>query len=78
MHADLYLKTITITINCSYPPKIKEISPSLSEDISSQSSNWNNGKMKIACNSVYIQTETLTFTFAQQTVIVYFYICACS
>jgi len=32
--------------------------------------------MKIACNSVYIQTETLNFTFAQQAVIVYFYICS--
>jgi len=30
--------------------------------------------MKIACNSAYIQTETLNFTFAQQTIIVYFYL----
>ena len=28
--------------------------------------------MTIACNSAYIQTETLNFTFAQQAVIVYF------
>jgi len=27
--------------------------------------------MKIACNSVYIQTETLNFTFARQAIIVY-------
>jgi len=28
--------------------------------------------MIIAYNSAYVQTETLNFTFAQQTVIVYF------
>jgi len=31
--------------------------------------------MKIACNSAYIQTETLNFIFIRQAVIVYFYIC---
>jgi len=30
--------------------------------------------MKIAYNCAYIQTETLTFTFTQQTLIVYFYL----
>jgi len=28
--------------------------------------------MTIACNSAYVQTETLNFTFAWKTVIVYF------
>jgi len=28
--------------------------------------------MAIACNSAYVQTETLNFTFAGQAVIVYF------
>jgi len=32
--------------------------------------------MKIACNSAYVQTETLNLTFAQQAVIVYFYLCS--
>jgi len=32
--------------------------------------------MKIACNSAYVQTETLNLTFARQAVIVYFYICS--
>jgi len=31
--------------------------------------------MKIACNSPYVQTERLNFTFGRQAVIVYFYIC---
>jgi len=33
-------------------------------------------KMKIACNSAYVKTETLNFTFAWQAVIVYFNICS--
>jgi len=32
--------------------------------------------MKIAYNSAYVQIETLNFTFAQQAVIVYFYVCS--
>ena len=32
--------------------------------------------MKIAYNSAYVQIETVNFTFAQQAVIVYFYICS--
>jgi len=51
-------------------------SASLTEDINPQSSHWNNGKMKIACNSAYVQTKTLNFTFARQAVIVYFCICS--
>jgi len=60
------------------PPtkKQKKFAPSLTEDINHQSSHWNNGKMKTACNSVHIQTETLNLTFAQQAVIVYCYICS--
>jgi len=32
--------------------------------------------MKIIYNSVYMQTETLNFTSAQQAIIVYFYLCS--
>jgi len=62
----------------SYPPpsKKKKFVSSLTEDINPLTSHWNNGKMKIACNSAYIQTETLNFIFAWQTLIVYFYICS--
>ena len=52
------------------PPQKKEISSFLTEDINPQSSHWNNGKMKIACNSAYVKTETLNFTFARQVIIV--------
>jgi len=31
-----------------------------------------NVKMTIACNSAYVQTETLNFTFARQAINVYF------
>jgi len=37
--------------------------PSLNGDINAQSSNCNNGKMKIAYNSAYVQIETFNFTF---------------
>jgi len=50
--------------------------PSLTGDINSHSSHWNNGKMTIAYNCAYIQIETLNCTFAQQAVIVYFYLCS--
>jgi len=49
--------------------------PSLTGDINSQSSHWNNGKIKIAYNSAFIQIETFNFTFAQQAIIVYVYLC---
>jgi len=32
--------------------------------------------MEIACNSAYVQTESLNFTFAQQAIIVYIYVCS--
>jgi len=32
--------------------------------------------MKIAYNSAYVKIETFNFTFAQQAVIVYFYVCS--
>jgi len=32
--------------------------------------------MKIAYNSAYIQTETISFTFAWQASILYFYLCS--
>jgi len=41
-----------------------------------QSSHWNNGKMKTAGNSAYVQTETLNYTFTQQAVFVCFYFCS--
>jgi len=37
------------------PPPKKKFSPFLTGDINPQSSHWNNGKMKIAYNSAYIQ-----------------------
>ena len=32
--------------------------------------------MKIAYNSAYVQIETFNFTFTQQAIIVYFYLCS--
>ena len=32
--------------------------------------------MKIACNSAYVQIETLNFTFDRQAIIMYCYICS--
>jgi len=52
-------------------PSKKKFSPSVTGDIDLQSSHWNNGKMKIAYNSAYVQIEIINFTFAQQAVIVY-------
>jgi len=54
----------------------KKIVPSLTGDTHSQSSHCNNGKMKVAYNSAYIQIETFSFTFAQQAIIVYVYLCS--
>jgi len=39
-------------------PKRKKFGPSLTGDINIQSSCWNNGKMKIAYNTAYVQTFT--------------------
>jgi len=74
--ATCVLYVTLLTLHCSIPPKRKEICPSLTGDVNPQSSHWNNGKMKIACNSAYVRTETLNFTSARQAVIVYFYICS--
>jgi len=41
-------------------------------DINPHRSDLKNIKMTIACNSAYIQTETVNFTFTQQYVIVHF------
>jgi len=51
-------------IALSHPHKKKKFAPSVTGDINPQSSHWYNGKMKIACNSAYIHTKTLNFTFA--------------
>jgi len=32
--------------------------------------------MKIAYNSAHVQTKTVSFTFVQQAIIVYFYLCS--
>jgi len=48
----------------------------LTGDINAQSSHWNNGKMKIAYNSAYVQIETFNFTFTQHIIIVYGCFCA--
>jgi len=64
--------------SCSIPPPKKEICPfpNWSGDIRTQNSHWNNGKMKIAYNSASVQIETFNFTFAQQAIIVYVYLCS--
>jgi len=55
------------------PSKKKKFAPSLTGDVNPpQNSHWNNGRMKISCNSAYVQTETLNFTFAQQAIFVNF------
>jgi len=68
-----------VTLHCPFPllslPKEK-FAPSLIGDINPLSSHWNNEEMKIAYNSAYIQIETFNFTFAQQAVIMYFYLCS--
>jgi len=52
------------------------VSTSVTGDTNAQSLHWNNGKMKIAYYSAYIQRETLNFTFIQQAVIVHFHFCS--
>jgi len=51
-----------------------KFAPSLTGHIHTQSSHWNNGKMKIAYNSAYVQIEMFNFTFDQQAIIVYVYL----
>jgi len=60
----------------SFSPPKKKFAASLTRDINSQSSHWNNGKMKmkIAYNSACAQTETFNFTFVQQAVHMYFFV----
>ena len=58
------------------PLQKKKLAPPLNGDINPQSSDWNNIKMNTAYNSAYIQIETFNLTFAQQAVIVYFYLCS--
>jgi len=64
------------TLHCLIPPPPKKHFPSKTGDINPQSSHWNNGKMKITCNSAYVWTETFNFTFAGHATIVYFYLCS--
>jgi len=59
-----------------FPSQKKIFAPSLTGDIHAQSSHWNNGKMKNAYNSAYVQTEMFNFTFAQQAIIMYVYLCS--
>jgi len=57
MHPMRYIADIVL----SHPDprqKKKEICTFPTENINPQSSHWNNGKMKIACSSAYVQTET--------------------
>ena len=66
-----HMRPIRCIALSSFPHlKKKKSAPSLTGDINPQSYHWNNGKMKIAYNSAYVQTETLNFT--QQAVVVYF------
>jgi len=60
-------------IALSHLPKVKEICPSITEDMNTQSSHWSNGKMKITCNSACVQTETLNVTFAWYCVFIYLF-----
>ena len=62
--------------SCPIPLPKKKFAPSINGDIHTQSSHWNNEKMKIAYNSAYIHIETFNFTFAQQAIIVYVYLCS--
>jgi len=49
-----------VTLLCPIPP------PKKAEDINPKVPFlWNNGQMKIAYNSAYIQTKSLNFTFAR-------------
>jgi len=63
--------TLHYTLAVLFPLPKKIFAPSLTGDIHTQSSHWNNGKMKIAYNSAYVQIETFNFTFAQKAIIVY-------
>jgi len=54
--------------SCPIPLPKKKFAFFLTGDIHAQSSHWNNGKMKIAYNSAYVQIETFSFTFAQQAI----------
>jgi len=54
------------------PPPQGKCATSLTGDINLQSSYCNNGRMKIAYNSAYVQIATVNFTFTRQAVIVYF------
>jgi len=66
-----------VTLHCPIPTSITEkCAASLTGDINPQSSHWNNGKMKIAYNSAYVQLETVNFTFNRQAIIVHFYLCS--
>jgi len=58
MHAVHY-----IALSKPLPPELEILTPKVP---------IKNVKIAIACNSAYIQTETLIFTFARQAVIVYF------
>ena len=63
-----------IALSDSPPPNY--FAPSLTGDINAQSFHWNNGKMKIAHDSAYVQIKTFSFTFDEQAFIVYFYLCS--
>jgi len=71
---------VSYTLNCAvqFPiPSLKrKFATSLTEDINAKRSHWNNGKVNIAYNSAYVQIETCSFTFIQQALIVYFYLCS--
>ena len=62
---------VSYTLRCDVRfPQIKK--KCATGDINPKSSHWNNGKMKIAYNSAYIQVETVNFTITLHAVIVYF------
>jgi len=59
-----------------FPLPKRKFAPSITGDIHAQSSHCNNGKMKTAYYSAYVQTEMFNFTFAQQAIIVFGYLCS--
>jgi len=73
MHPTHYIAYIALS---DPPPKNNKFAPFITGDTSHRSTHWDNGKMKISCDSAYVQTETLNFIFARQTIMVYFYLCS--
>jgi len=68
------MHVISYMVLSDSPSPAKKFAPSLTGGINAQSSQWNNGKMKITYNFAYLHTETFNFSFAQEAFIVYFFV----